>query len=331
MAGTERRRPWGMRTHHIRTALAVATLLVLVAACSSGEATTTTPPSSSEGDPNADKLAQVLDRGTLVLSTDLAYPPQSYAVEGASRLEPTVCTPGQLTASEVDGYDVQTGITVAEALGVEPCFVTPTWTEITAGNWGDRWDVSWGSGAINADRMERLYMTQPYYSDEQVFYVRDDSPITDASDLSGMTVGACAACTHQLYLEGTLEVPGVDIEFFLDDPEIVLFDVERPGLKAVAQGKIDAFICANPVGEQAIDEGLPLRPLEPVPFDLYATGFIDRSSNLDQRAFVERINEAVRQAHADGTLAALSEEFFGTDYASKAAAFDLDAIGQEVE
>jgi hypothetical protein len=34
-----------------------------------------------------------------------------------------------------DGYDADTGELVAKALGVETCFVTPSWTAITAGKW----------------------------------------------------------------------------------------------------------------------------------------------------------------------------------------------------
>jgi hypothetical protein len=30
---------------------------------------------------------------------------------------------------------------VAKTLEVEPCFVTPSWTEITADKWSDRWDI----------------------------------------------------------------------------------------------------------------------------------------------------------------------------------------------
>ena len=61
------------------------------------------------------------------------------------------------------GYDADTGKLVAKALGVEPCFVTPTWSEIISGHWNDQWDISYGSGAINSERMTRLYFTQPYY------------------------------------------------------------------------------------------------------------------------------------------------------------------------
>jgi polar amino acid transport system substrate-binding protein len=307
--------------------------LLLMAACSGtgGSGSNRTPTSTTVGDPNTDKLAAILARGTLVLSTDLEYPPQSYPVEGADPTANSACSPNQLTADEVTGYDAEMGKLVSERLGVEPCFVEPTWTAITGGNWADRWDISWGSGGINSDRMTRLYMTQPYYATPQSFFVREHSPFEKPSDLDGKEIGVCAACTHELYLQGGLEVPGVEIEQKVRDPEIVVFDVEPPGLKAVAKGEIAAFLLSEPVGMQAVEEGLALRPLEEPAFPLYLTGFVDQSSSLDQEVFISRVNEIVSQLHADGALVALSEEFFGTDYATAASEFDLDAIGQSVE
>lgn len=322
------------RAGHGRFFGAVVIAAVMLSGCTGGGGPSapsqpgTSAPSSL--DPATDKLGQVLDRGTLVLSTDLEYPPQSFGVDGAARPTGTRCTANQLTAPEVDGFDVAVGTAVAAALGVEPCFVVPTWTEITGGNWGDRWDVSWGSGAINADRMTRLYMTRPYYSDEQRFYVHVDSPYQAISDLDGREIGVCASCTHELYLRGTLEVPGVDVTLKVKDPQVVTYQAEPPGLQEVADGKIDAFLLADPVGQQAVKDGLPLRALEEPAFRLYSTGFVDRTSGLDVAAFVERINGVIRDRHADGTMKALSMEFFGTDLATEAAAFDFEAIGQVV-
>lgn len=284
----------------------------------------------SGGAPSSDKLAQILDRGTLVLSTDLEYPPQSAAVEGATRAASTRCAPHQLSGPEVGGFDVDTGKAVAAALGVEPCFVTPTWTEITGGNWGDRWDIAWGSGAINADRMTRLYMTQPYYSTPQRFFVRNDSEFQSPSDLSGMKIGACASCTHEYYLRGTLQIPGVQLVQKVAKPAVVTYQAEPAGLAEVANGSIDAFLCAEPVGQQAIADKLPLRPLDEAAFSIYSTGFVDRASGLDVVRFLDRIDEIVRGLHADGTLKAKSIQHFGVDYATAAAGFDLESIGQVV-
>lgn len=313
-----------------RSAALFAVSIVLAVSCSSTEPAGTTAGSRSGADPNSDKLAQVLARGTLVLSTDPVYPPQSYGVEGASRPSDTKCDADQLTGEEITGYDAETGKLVAEELGVEPCFVVPNWTEITSGNWGDRWDISFGSGSINEDRMERLWMTQPYYAVPNSYFVREDSPFETPSDLDGKTIGACASCSHELYLRGELVIPGVDVEPTVEDPEVAVYSAETAGLGAVAKGKIDAFLAADPVGDAQIEEGLPLRRLDGVAFTYYPSGFLDKSSGLDVSAFAARVNEIVREAQTDGRLLALSQEFFGTDYVSAAAAFDLDALGQDI-
>jgi polar amino acid transport system substrate-binding protein len=329
---------------HTRTTWFVTALLLSVAlvmtACGSdegggGSETDPTGGTASAtgavGDPSTDKLAQILARGTLVLSTDLEYPPQSFAVEGAERPTDTKCKPTELTGPEVDGYDVATGKLVAEALGVEPCFVTPSWTEVTSGNWNDRWDLTYESGAIDADRMAVLYMTQPYYSTPANFFVPVDSPAQEPEDLSGHTVGACTGCTMERYLLGTLNLPGPTIEFVVEDPEVVTFEYEVPGLKATARGEIEGFLCSEPVGAEMIADGSPLRMLPTPAYSSYKTGYVDKASGLDVAAFVAAVNEVVVGLHADGTLAQLSTEYFGKDYATAAGEFDVASLGQTVE
>ncbi len=279
---------------------------------------------------STDKLAQVRERGTLVLWTDLEYPPQSFAVEGATRLAETKCSPNEKTAAEVSGYDAETGKLVAEALGVEPCFVATPFDSMIAGSWGDRYDVAWGSGALTVDRMERLYVTQPYYSTPASFFVRDDSPVTKPAELAGKEIGACAGCTHELYLRRTLELPGVEMEWLVEDPQIVTFNTEVPGLEAVVAGEIDAFLCSATVGLAAIKDGAPLRELDEAAYYTQKTGYVDRDLTLDPVAFLEAIDAAIAALHRDGTLKDLSMEFFGEDFASPAAGFDLDALGQVV-
>jgi ABC-type amino acid transport substrate-binding protein len=310
--------------------VASMTLAACGGASASSGAVTSSVAGSAVGDPAHDKLAQVLARGTLVLSTDPEYPPQSMAVKGAKRPADTKCLPTELTAPEITGYDAETGKAVAAKLGVEPCFVTPEWTEIIAGGWGDRWDISWGSGAITADRMTRLYVTQPSYSTPAGVFVKADSPLKDLSELSGKKIGACTGCTMEQYLKGTLVLPGVETKRAFDAPVISTFDNEVPGLQAVADGKIDGFLCSEPVGQDEINNGLALRMLPEPAYQSFKTGYIDQKSGLSQAAFVAKVNDVMKELHADGTMERLSGQFFSKDYAAPASTFDLAAIGQTV-
>jgi polar amino acid transport system substrate-binding protein len=231
----------------------------------------------------------------------------------------------------VTGFDVETTKLVAKALGVEACFAQPSWTEVTAGGWSDRLDIAYGSGAINATRMAHLFMTQPYYYVPQRFLVRKDSTATKPSDLDGKKIGTCTSCTVESYLKGTLVIPGVDLVQKVKDPALVGFETEKPGIDALAAGKIDAFLTAEPVAEEAIKEGLPLRLLDETAFSMYPSGFVDKTSGLQVKAFVDRVDEIIRMAHNDGTLKALSMQWFGADYTTPAGQFDLGKIGQTVQ
>ena len=309
--------------------LVLGTLTTGLASCS-GSPATQAPSAAPTLDPATDQLGRIQARGTLIAYYDVDYLPQSDLVDGAERVAGTKCTADQLTANQVEGYDNEVTKLVAEGLGVEACFIRFPFAEVVAGNWGNQIDIAYSSGSINGDRMTRLYMTQPYYASPNRYFVKDDSSYETAQDLSRKEIGTCSGCSHELYLKGQLVIPGIDIVVEVDDPKLAGYEAEPAGLRDVAAGKLDAFLCGEAVGQQLIDEGVPLRALEKSAFEIYPSGFIDKSSGYDPVAFVSKVNEIVDGLHADGTLKALSLEWFKKDYATKAGAFDLAATGQVV-
>jgi polar amino acid transport system substrate-binding protein len=286
---------------------------------------------TSASNVHQDKLAQIKARGTLVGYHEADYPPQSMDVKGAARPAGTKCAPTQLTANQVTGYDSDTTKLVAKRLGVEACFATPTWTEVTAGNWSDRWDIAYGSGSVNEDRMQRLYMTQPYYAVPNYYFVRTGSHARHAADLNGKTIGSCASCSHEMYLKGQLAIPGVKVRLNVKDPKSVTYETEGPGLTAAAKGKIDAFLAAEPVGKARIAEGVRVRQLPEIAFTYFPAGFVDKNSGLSAKPFVEKVNAIIQAAEQDGTLKKLSLKYFGRDYVAQAAGYDINGLNQKVK
>ena len=328
--------PTMRKARRARVAPAIVILLAAVAfagaACGSDDSPGGTSPGSAAGASEGadDKLARVLARGTLLLPTDTAYPPASFAVKGAARRPATRCAENELTGPQVDGYDVAVSKAVAAALKLEPCFVTPTFTQQLAGNWADRWDVAFTSIGIVRSRMKDLYFTQPYYATPERFFVRSCGRIRRIEQLDGARIGVCTGCFADLYLQRKLDIPGTEVVYRVDELVNVGYDVERNGLDDVASGKLDAFLCQETAGDQAIAEGLDLRSLDPPAYLAYIGGAIDRTQATTAKTFFDRVNGIVRRLHADGTLARLSRRYFGADYASAAAEFDLPAIGQTV-
>src|SRR5512139_1979675 len=166
----------------------------------------TQPPATTA---SQDLLSAIKARGTLRVSTDPAYPPQSELVENAKRPADTKCSADEHAAVELAGFDIDVAVEIAKRLGVEACFVTPDWTLITGGSWADRWDISVGSMTITPERMEPLYFTQPYYTTPAAFFVhKNNTTFTKPEDLSGKKVGSCSGCTYESYLDGSLVIPG---------------------------------------------------------------------------------------------------------------------------
>ena len=93
-------------------------------------------------------LAEVCEAGVIVVSTDPAYPPQSFLNEETGAYE---------------GFDIDVATEIATRLGVDVEFTDPSFDAVVAGNWGGRWDMSVGSVTVTTERMEVLDFTQAYY------------------------------------------------------------------------------------------------------------------------------------------------------------------------
>lgn len=280
----------------------------------------------------ADKLAEILARGTLIVSTDPAYPPQSELVENATRAENTKCGSDQHTPSELSGFDIEVAVAIAEKLGVEACFVTPEWTMITGGSWANRWDISVGSMTVTPERMEKLYFTQPYYTTPAAFFVHaDNTTYSQYSDLNGKKIGACSGCTYDAYLAGTLSIPGETIVQVVENPQFVGYETDINAIQDLALGdglRLDAVMTALPTGQGAINDGLPLRQLGDAVYFEYLSAAIDKSLTPDPIPFVKKVTEAIQQLHSEGVLLQLSQKYYGLDLTTAAGGFDIDSLNQ---
>ncbi len=145
------------------------------------------PASEAPASPIPDGLLdKVLQAGTIKMSTDPQYPPQS-----------------ELTADgEYQGFDIDVGTEIAKRLGVEIAFETPSWDVLTAGSWGGRWDFSVGSMTITKPRLEVLDFTDPYYYTPAQMAVRADSGITTLDGLAGKTICVAIATTYLDWING---------------------------------------------------------------------------------------------------------------------------------
>jgi polar amino acid transport system substrate-binding protein len=285
----------------------VAALLLVAAACGGG-GDGDQPAGGGGGEEEATGLlATVQESGVLRVSTDPAYPPQSSLNENG----------------EWEGFDIDVATEIAERLGVEVQWETPSWDVITAGNWAGRWDLSVGSMTVTPERAEVLHFTPAYYyTPASVAVHEDNTTITDTeTDLDGKTIGVCGGCTYDFYLQGTLKIPGEEIKFVIDDPEIKTYNTDTSAIADLELGdgeRLDAVMSATPTLEGAIENDKPIKLVgDPLYYEPLAAA-IDKNAPEDPMPLVEAVSDIIKEMHADGTLSKFSEKWYGTDLTKKA-------------
>jgi polar amino acid transport system substrate-binding protein len=264
-----------------------------------------------------DLLGEIKARGTIRISTDLNYAPQSSGVQGAQRAANTKCAANELTAAEVEGFDIDTAVEVARRLGVEPCFVTPAWDLITAGSWGGRWDASVGSMTITQEREKALWFSPAYYSYAAQLATRAGSGIKSVADVSGKAVCVGTGTTYETYLSGgDLGFPPSQIKVPAPaNVQVVPLNTDSECVQAIKVGRteFDSFLTASTVVDTAIAEGVAIEKAgEPLYFENLAVA-LDKKSPEDPKSLLDAISKAITDMHADGTLSKSSQKWFGAD------------------
>ena len=264
-----------------------------------------------------DLLGEIKARGTIRVSTDLNYAPQSSGVQGATRPANTKCAAEELTAAEVEGFDIDTAVEIAKRLGVEPCFVTPAWDLITAGSWGGRWDASVGSMTITQDREKALWFSPAYYSYAAQLAARKGSGITSVADISGKSVCVGTGTTYETYLNGgDLGFPAGQVKIPAPaNVKVVPLNTDSECVQAIKAGRteFDAFLTASTVVDAAIAEGVNVEKVgDPLYIENLAVA-LDKKSSKDPKTLLDAISKAVNDMHADGTLSKSSQKWFGAD------------------
>jgi polar amino acid transport system substrate-binding protein len=285
---------------------ALLALLLIAAACGGDDEVEPVGNGDTEEVEATGLLADVLDRGVLRVSTDPAYPPQSSLNEDG----------------EMEGFDIDVATEIAERMGVDIAWETPAWDAIIAGNWQGRWDLSVGSMTVTPEREEVLHFTPAYYYTPASIAVHaDNDSITDVeNDLDGMRVGVCGGCTYEFYLDGSLDIPGEELDFVVDDANIRSYDTDTSAIQDLALGdgvRLDAVMSALPTLEEAEDKDRPIKIVgDPLFYEPLAAA-IDREAQSDPAPFVHRVGEIIDEMHADGTLTELSMKWYGVDLTKK--------------
>lgn len=261
-----------MRIHKTLAALALATGTLTLAACGSGGADDT----AQTG------LAAIQDEGTIVVGTEGTYRPFSFHADGA----------GDLT-----GYDVEITEAVADKLGVDVKFEETQWDAIFAGLDANRFAMIANQVSINPDREKAYDFSEPYTVSPGVIVVPEgETSISSFADLAGKTTAQSLTSNwYTLAQENGAKVEAVE--------------GWAQAVSLLEQGRVDATVNDKLTYLDYMQQ-VPDAPLQIAAEtdDPALSAFAFAKGNTELR---DAVNEALAELRADGTLAEISEKYFG--------------------
>ncbi len=234
-------------------------------------------PASSEAS------AMTKEAGVFTYAASGEYQPFSYFKDG------------QLT-----GFDIEIGYEIAKRLGLKPNPVTSPFSGIIAGVKEGRYDAAIASHAITEERKQQVDFADPYYLSGGQLFTRPDGTIDTLEGLKGKEVAVALGTTHEKMAREYTD-------------NIKTYDSDVTALRALEQGKHDVVITDSVVGEIAIQQGLKIKKSGKALSEVQH-GIAVRKGNSE---LLNKINEALKAMHEDGTYVKLSEKYFNRDISKK--------------
>ena len=283
-----------MKKHRFAALLAAAVLCVsALTACSQNGGQTSNPSStpdpgsgdSAQTEAPADLLAQIRERGEIVVAMEGTWAPWTYHDED----------------NQLVGYDVEVARNIAQRLGVEVSFAEGEWDGLLAGLDSGRYDIMVNGVDIDEARSEKYDFSTPYaYNRTAVIVSGDNDSIQSMEDLNGKSTANTLNSTYANVAESYgAEVTGVDD--FIQTIELL------------NSGRIDATLNAEvsyyDYMAQHPDANVKIACIDPQSTQVA----IPMRKGAESAALVSAINDALAEMAEDGTLTELSMKYFGTD------------------
>ncbi len=234
-----------------------------------------------EGENAGGRLAQIRERGKLIIGTEGTYSPNSFHDESGALV----------------GFDVETAALIAKYMGVEPEYVETEWASIFAALDAGQIDVVVNEVGYTDERAEKYDFSEPYAFSRRCILVKgDNEDIKSFEDLAGHT-----AANESSSLFGQMaEEYGANL-----DP----VNAMAQSISEVLNGRADCTLNY----ETAFNDYMKEHPEADVKIVAYAdpepssyVPVIKGNSDL-----VDAINDALDKARESGELAEISKKYYG--------------------
>lgn len=269
----------------VLAAMAVMTACTNTAESPETEGTTAAPAAEETEVSEAEGEAQEAG-GTLIVGFDQEFPPMGFIGDDG----------------EYTGFDLELAQEVAKRLGLSYKAQPIAWDskdmELESGNIDCIWN-----GFTMTGREDAYTWSDPYMENAQVFVVKADSGIESPADLAGKIVEVQMDSSGQKALEADPELSGSFAQLITTpDYNTAFMDLEQGAVDAVC---MDIIVASYQIREREADMVILDEALAS---EDYGIGF--KKGNTELR---DQVNDTLLEMAEDGTLAQISEKWFGED------------------
>ena len=275
----------------------VSIMTMSLAACS-GEAVSAPAETKAESTEAKTEAAETTEKaaeaegetkvegGTLIVGFDQDFPPMGFMGDDG----------------EYTGFDLELAQEAAKRLGLEYKPQPIAWDakdmELESGNIDCIWN-----GFTMTGREAGYTWSEPYMENSQVFVVAGDSGIKSQADLAGKVVECQVDSSAEAALK---EVPDLTATFAqlltTADYNTAFMDLEQGAVDAIA---MDVVVAGYQISQRNADFVILEDSLAA---EEYAIGFKKGNTELK-----DKVQGALEEMAADGTLKTISEKWFGKD------------------
>src|SRR3984957_9440458 len=230
---------------------------------------------------HADALDNVTKAGVLKVAVPEDYPPFG-AVGGDMQPQ---------------GYDIDMAGVLAKSMGVKLQLVPVNSANRVPYLTTNKVDLVISSLGKTPDREKVMDFSAPYAPYFQGVFAPADIKVAGPADLTGKTVGATRGALEEIAL--TQMAPNATIKRFEDN---------NATIAAFLSGQVQLIAAGNIVAAAINAKNPPRRP-EPKFVIKDSPCFVGMNKN--ESRLMEKVNAAIAQAKADGTLNTMSKKWFG--------------------
>lgn len=262
-------------------ALMMSLMMVFaLAACGGGS------DSGEAAEEGGGKLAEIQEKGKIVVCTDAAWAPFEYI--GAD--------------GEVTGVDIEIAQAIADELGVELEVSNIAFDSISTYLSNGEADLALACITITDERKEQMDFSDPYTTVLQYMVVMADSDIDTMDDLAGKAVGTHLGTTGDFLMSdeisaGVLANTGAENKQYKALPDAAL---------AMKSGELSAIVCDSVLAENIVSANGDAFKCFPVAYEDESlnpeTENIGAAMDKGDAEFVAKINEIIKPLAEDGTI-----------------------------